>query len=37
MYKRRTVQKDLNDPDNYSGVVTNLELDILECEDKWAF
>ena len=34
---RRTVQKDLNDPDNYNGVVTHLELDILECEDKWAF
>ena len=34
---RRTVQKDLKDPDNYNGVVTHLELDILECEDKWAF
>ena len=29
-------KKGLNDPDNYSGVVTHLELDILECEVKWA-
>ena len=33
---RRTVQKDLNDPDNQDGVVTHLESDILECEVKWA-
>ena len=33
---RRTVQKDLNDPDNQDGVVTHLERDILECEVKWA-
>ena len=32
----RTVQKGLNDPDNHNGVVTHLELDILECEVKWA-
>ena len=31
----RTVQKDLNDPDNHNGVITHLELDILECEVKW--
>ena len=29
-------KKGLNDPDNYEGVVTHLELDILECEVKWA-
>ena len=29
-------KKGLNDPDNYSGVVTHLETDILECEVKWA-
>ena len=30
---RRTVQKkDINDPDNHDGVVTHLELDILESE-----
>ena len=28
--------KGLNDPDNYDGVVTHLEPDILECEIKWA-
>ena len=32
---RRTVQKDLHDPDNHD-VITNLEPDILECEVKWA-
>ena len=29
-------KKGLNDPDNHDGVVTYLELDILECEVKWA-
>ena len=33
---RRTVLKDLNDLDNYDGVVIHLEPDILECEVKWA-
>ena len=28
-------RKGLNDPDNHDGVVTQLELDILECEVKW--
>ena len=28
--------KDLHDPDNHNGVITNLEPDILECEVKWA-
>ena len=28
-------KKDLNDPDNHDGVITNLEPDILECEVKW--
>ena len=31
MYK-----KDLHDPDNHDGVITNLEPDILKCEVKWA-
>ena len=31
----RTIQKDLNDPDNHDGVITHLEPDILECEVKW--
>ena len=33
---RRTVQKDLNDLNNYDGVIIHLEPDILECEVKWA-
>ena len=28
--------RELNDPDNYDGVVTHLEPDILEYEVKWA-
>ena len=33
---RRTVQKDLHDPDNHDGVITHLEPDILERQLKWA-
>ena len=33
---RRTVQKNLHNPDNYDDVITDLEPDILECEVKWA-
>ena len=33
---RRTVQKDLHNPDNHDDVITNLEPGILECEVKWA-
>ena len=33
---KRTVQKDLHDPDNHDVVITHLEPDILECEVKWA-
>ena len=29
-------KKDLHHPDNHDGVITHLELDILEFEDKWA-
>ena len=29
-------KKDLHNPDNHSGVITHLESDILECEDKRA-
>ena len=32
---RRTIQKDLRDPDNHDGVITHLEPDILECKVKW--
>ena len=29
-------KKDLHNPDNHDGVITDLEPDILECEVKWA-
>ena len=29
-------KKDLHDPDNHNGRITDLEPDILECEVKWA-
>ena len=32
---RRTIQKDLHDPDNHDGVITHIEQDILGCEVKW--
>ena len=35
-YTEELYKKDLNDPDNHNGVITHLELDILECEVKWA-
>ena len=35
-WHRRTIQKDLHDPDNHYGVITHLEPDILECEVKGA-
>ena len=28
-------KKDLHDPDNHDGVITQLEPDIVECEVKW--
>ena len=34
-YTEELYKKDLNDPDNHNGVITNLEPDILECEVKW--
>ena len=33
---RSTIKKKDHDPDNHDGVITDLEPDILECEDKWA-
>ena len=35
-YTEELYKQDLNDPNNHDGVVTNLELDILESEVKWA-
>ena len=33
-YSEELYEKDL-DPNNHDGVITHLELDILECEVKW--
>ena len=35
-YTEELYKKDLYDPENYDGVITHLEPDILECEVKWA-
>ena len=35
-YTEELYKKDLNNPDNHNSVTTHLELDILECEIKWA-
>ena len=34
-YIEELYKKDLNDPDNHDGVITQLEPGILECEVKW--
>ena len=35
-YTEERYKKDLHDPDNHDGVITNLEPNILACEVKWA-
>ena len=35
-YTEELYKKDLQDPDNYEGVITHLQPDILKCEVKWA-
>ena len=35
-YTEEWYKKDLHDPDNHNGVITNLEPDILECKVKGA-
>ena len=35
-YTKELYQRNLNDPENHTGVVTHLESDMLECEVKWA-
>ena len=35
-YTEKLYNKDLYNPDNHIGVITDLEPDILECEVKWA-
>ena len=34
-YIEELYKKDLHNPDNHDGVITDLEPDILECEVKW--
>ena len=35
-YTEEICKKDLNDLDNYDGVITDLDPDLLECDVKWA-
>ena len=35
-YTEKLYKKDLHDPDNHDGVVSDSEPDIVECEVKWA-
>ena len=35
-YTEELYKKDLHSQENHNGVITDLELDILECEVKWA-
>ena len=35
-YTEELYKKYLHDPDNFDGVITHLEPDILECKVKWA-
>ena len=35
-YTEELYKKDLHNPNNHNGVITDLEPDMLECEVKWA-
>ena len=35
-YTEELYKKDLHNPDNYNGVTSHLDPDIVECEVKWA-
>ena len=35
-YAEELYKRDLQDPDDHNGMITDLESDILECEVKWA-
>ena len=35
-YTEELYKKDIHDPGNHNGMITDLEPDILECEVKWA-
>ena len=37
VYTEELYKNNLHDPDNHDGVITHLQLYILECEVKWAF
>ena len=34
-YTEELYRKDLHDPDNHDGMITQLEPEILECKVKW--
>ena len=34
-YTEKLYKKDLHNQDNHNDVITHLEPDVLECEDKW--
>ena len=34
-YTEELYRKELHNPDNHNGVITHLELNILECKVKW--
>ena len=36
-YTEELCKKDPHDSDNYNGVITHLEPDILDCKVKWVF
>ena len=36
-YTEELYKKELHEPDNHDGVITDLEPDILGCKIKWAF
>ena len=35
-YTEELYKKEIHEPDNHDGVITDLEPDMLECEVKWA-
>ena len=35
-YTEELCKKDLHDPDNHDGMITQIEIDILECQVQWA-
>ena len=35
-YMEKLYKKDFHSPDNHDGMITQLKLDVLECEVKWA-